>query len=391
MISWWDQSKIAASRILVIGAGAIGNEVIKNLALLGAGTILIVDFDQVENSNLSRSVLFRQSDCGQNKADVAARMAREMNPQSTVISIVGRIPDDVGLALVEHVDVVIGCVDNREARLWINRMSWRVGTAWIDGGIQEISGVAKVFAPPRHAAHVSGSGCYECTMTENDYRLIQLRYSCPLLTREEILEGRVPTTPTIASIIAGLQVQEMLKLLHGLPSAAGTGLVFNGAANRFYQTKYPFREDCLSHESALPCFDSGLSSKNATANELIRIAAGKLELENSEAEASLQLDRDFVVALVCDSCKISRPIENVASKVSASQANCEKCESPCRAEMIHSIDTSSPLADRPLAELGFPPFDIVRIRFSDSSSAWIRLDADRPEWLPSAKPKAVAP
>ena len=78
------------------------------------------------------------------------------------------------------VDVVIGCLDNREARLWVNRCCWKVGTPWVDGGIQEISGVAKVFVPP-------DSACYECAMTENDYRLISLRYSCPLLKREDLL------------------------------------------------------------------------------------------------------------------------------------------------------------------------------------------------------------
>ena len=98
-------------------------------------------------------------------------------------------------------DVVIGCLDNREARLWVNRSCWKVGTPWIDGGIQEISGVVKVFVPP-------DGPCYECAMTENDYRLINLRYSCPLLRREELQAGKVPTAPTIASMIGGLQVQE---------------------------------------------------------------------------------------------------------------------------------------------------------------------------------------
>ena len=83
-------------------------------------------------------------------------------------------------------------IDNREARLWINRMCWKVGTPWIDGGIQEINGVAKVFRPPDGA-------CYECGMTEMDYQLINLRYSCPLLRQEDIVAGKVPTAPTISS------------------------------------------------------------------------------------------------------------------------------------------------------------------------------------------------
>jgi len=58
LIGWWDQQKLKAAKVLVIGAGALGNEIVKNLALLGVGNVLIADMDRIENSNLSRSVLF---------------------------------------------------------------------------------------------------------------------------------------------------------------------------------------------------------------------------------------------------------------------------------------------------------------------------------------------
>src|SRR5439155_1409068 len=72
LIGWWDQNRLAAARVLVIGAGALGNEIIKNLALLGVGHVLIADMDRVENSNLSRSVLYREHDNGALKATTAA-------------------------------------------------------------------------------------------------------------------------------------------------------------------------------------------------------------------------------------------------------------------------------------------------------------------------------
>src|SRR5262249_50636271 len=132
----------------------------------------------------------------------------------------------------------------REARLWVNRQCWKVGTPWVDAGIQEIQGVVKVFDP-----RVEGSACYECAMTARDYQLLNLRYSCPLLRRDQILEGKVPTAPTIASMMAALEVQEALKLIHGMPVAAGTAMVFNGVGNQFYTTRLPYREECLSHET----------------------------------------------------------------------------------------------------------------------------------------------
>ena len=154
----------------------------------------------------------------------------------------GDVITDLGLGLFADVDVVIGCLDNREARLWVNRQCWKVGTPWVDAGIQEIQGVVKVFVPP-------DSACYECAMTERDYQLLNLRYSCPLLRREDILAGKVPTAPTIASMMAALEVQEALKMLHGMPVAAGRAMVFNGVGNQFYTTQLPLRDDCLSHET----------------------------------------------------------------------------------------------------------------------------------------------
>ena len=238
LIAWWDQEKLAAAKVLVVGAGALGNEVLKNLALLGVGTIYVVDFDRIETSNLTRSVLFRARDCGRPKAEVAAEALRDINPDTRVMPLLANIMTEVGLGLFRDVDVVIGCLDNREARLWVNRCCWKVNTPWIDGGIQEINGVVKVFVPPDWA-------CYECAMTENDYRLINLRYSCPLLRQEDMLAGKVPTAPTISSMIAGLQTQEALKLIHGMPGRrrAGDGLQRRGQ---------PVLQDGLSATRRLP-------------------------------------------------------------------------------------------------------------------------------------------
>ena len=81
LIGWWDQSKLSAAKVLVVGAGALGNEIVKNLALLGIGNILVADMDRIENSNLSRSVLYRESDNGRFKADVAVESAIAIYPE----------------------------------------------------------------------------------------------------------------------------------------------------------------------------------------------------------------------------------------------------------------------------------------------------------------------
>ncbi len=367
LIGWWAQEKISNARILVVGAGALGNEVLKNLALLGVGQIDLVDFDEIQTSNLSRAVLFRAEHAGQPKATVAASMARELNPDCQILPCVGNVLTDIGLGLVRDADLVICCVDNREARLWINRMCWKVGTPWIDGGIQEINGVAKVFVPP------AGS-CYECAMTENDYRLISLRYSCPLLKQEDILMGKVPTAPTIASIIGGLQVQEALKLLHDLPAAEGTALVFNGAANKFYQTKYTRREDCLSHETYESILTLPLSSQD-TVQKLFASAAD--HFGQTTGPLRLLLDRDFLLRLVCRSCGIEKQIDQPICQVGSREGICDQCKQPFSTDTTCEIESDSGLAGRSLSSLGVPDYDIVKVA-SETETRFILLanDAD---------------
>jgi len=354
LIAWWDQDKLTDAKVLVVGAGALGNEVLKNLALLGVGTVYVADFDEIEESNLTRSVLFRHKDCGRPKAEAAADAVRDINPDTTIVPMLANIMTNVGLGLFRDVDVVIGCLDNREARLWVNRQCWKVNTPWIDGGIQEINGVVKVFVPP-------DSACYECAMTENDYQLINLRYSCPLLRREDLLAGKVPTAPTISSIIAGMQVQEALKLIHGLPVESGLACVFNGITNQFYKTSFQRRDDCLSHETYPEAVELPLAAETHSANDLFAALAAKCEIDGA---MRLELDRDLVVSVSCAPCQIDQRIMQPQQSVGMQYAICPKCGQTSKPSLEHSIDSESELANETLATLGVPPYDIVRVETS---------------------------
>lgn len=365
LIGWWDQDKIAGAKVMVIGAGALGNEVLKNLALLGIGNIYIIDFDQVDKTNLTRSILFRQGDTGKPKAEVAAKMIREINPDCRVRYLTGNVLTEIGVGLVRDMDVMIGCLDNREARLWLNRMSWKANKPWIDGGIQEINGVAKVFRPPSGA-------CYECAMTDMDYQLISLRYSCPLLKQEDILQGKVPTAPTIASIIGGMQVQEALKIIHDMPLDDGQAMVFNGAANRFYKTEYQVKEDCLSHETYFEVTELDVTASGTTVKELF---AAVLAETGNEPDC-LRLDRDFLVALECRTCEKETPIGKPTCLVDAKQGVCAECSQPMTPQTINSIEADSEHLDKTLSEVGIPAYDIVKVDAGETRTA-VLLGGDR--------------
>ena len=154
----FDQQRVSAARIMVVGCGALGNEVLKNLVLLGVEHIVVVDFDVVEAGNLSRSILFSKSDLAQHrlKVEVVAERLRAINPAVEIVTVCGDIAYDVGLGLLRRQDVVIGCVDSRWARYCINRLCMRAGIPWVDGGIGELEGTSRVFVP--------GKNCYACNL-----------------------------------------------------------------------------------------------------------------------------------------------------------------------------------------------------------------------------------
>src|ERR1051326_853381 len=85
----WESARIRSARALVVGAGALGNEVCKNLAMMGVRAIAVLDRDTVEVANLSRSIFFREMDHGRPKVEVIAERLRELNPDVEIIPVQG--------------------------------------------------------------------------------------------------------------------------------------------------------------------------------------------------------------------------------------------------------------------------------------------------------------
>jgi molybdopterin/thiamine biosynthesis adenylyltransferase len=147
LIPWWEQERLAAARVLVIGAGALGNEILKLLALSGVGRIMIFDMDRIEVSNLSRTVLFKETDAGALKAEVAAERVSELNPHAIAVGRAQNIMHELGLGAFLWADVVICGLDNRLARMFVNTSCARTKRTWIDGAIEGLSEIVRVFDP----------------------------------------------------------------------------------------------------------------------------------------------------------------------------------------------------------------------------------------------------
>jgi len=360
LIPWWDQKKLQAARVLVVGAGALGNEILKNLALLGFERILVVDLDRIEESNLSRAILFSNEDVGAFKAEAAARSLRRIAPQVRVRPLVSNVVQNCGLGLFAWSDVIIAGLDNREARLWINRCAWKMNRPWIDGAIEGINGVARVFVagiPP----------CYECTLGETDWKLLEQRMSCNLLLREANTEGKVATTPTISSVIAGIEVQEAVKLLHGMPTLASSGFVFEGLNHTSYKVAYTANPDCMSHFTFAGVVELPQKSSELTLEDLRQRGAKDLRASDVVVEFS----RDIVQELECPQCGAKEAQFAPVGSIKYDEGRCLNDGQMRVVRTIHSYSGNESFGGRTLDKIGLPLYDVFSVRSAEAEMAYL--------------------
>jgi molybdopterin/thiamine biosynthesis adenylyltransferase len=245
-IQGWDQNKITNAKVMVIGVGATGNEVVKNLVLSGVGTVYIIDFDFIERSNLNRCVLFSSKAAENNeyKVDVVKEACKILNSDVKVIPIKKDL-NAIDKNLYKECDVICSCLDNLEARLEANNYAYYYDIPFVDSGIDEYFGsVQAVYSKVKEAA------CLQCAISDKDLDLMWNKFSCTgqeVKAEDRESTRKIATIITTTSIIGGLQTQQVLKFLldvdyfkeNGMWSRkigeplVGKQLLYNGLMNKF--------------------------------------------------------------------------------------------------------------------------------------------------------------
>ncbi|NYJ02283.1 adenylyltransferase/sulfurtransferase [Nocardioides thalensis] len=194
------QKRLKNAKVLVIGAGGLGSPALMYLAAAGVGTIGIVEFDEVDESNLQRQIIHGQSDIGRPKAVSAQESVAEINPYVNVIVHGERLDNDNVFEVFEGYDLIVDGTDNFATRYMVNDAAYLLGIPYVWGSIYRFDGQASVFAPKQ----VEGAPCYRCLYPEPP----------PPGMVPSCAEGGV--LGVLCASIGSIQVNEAIKLLTGI-------------------------------------------------------------------------------------------------------------------------------------------------------------------------------
>jgi adenylyltransferase/sulfurtransferase len=189
LIPGWDQEPVSNARVLITGVGALGNACAADLALTGVRNFVLVDFDEIETSNLSRTLFFRRGDEGRPKVEAAAAQLREviLCEESNVLPLRADVVSDLGAGVYRRVDLVFGCVDSAEARAAVGARGIEFGIPTIFGGIYGYDGSVMVQGD-------RGGSCIACSFGASERANMGQRYSCDQVRRALVQEAKFPTT-----------------------------------------------------------------------------------------------------------------------------------------------------------------------------------------------------
>ncbi len=296
----WKQETLKKSTVLIVGIGGLGVEVAKNLAMVSVGKLILVDLDTVEYSNLNRQVLFIGAPEGAPKAEFAAKRLREMNPFITVEAYNCAL-QNLPPQLYHEADLYVAGLDSIEARSELNRRAIHnhkplidAGTAAYNGHVycvfpfsnaclecdpltereQDQLGACTLVGVPRKPAHCILKGQLQFEQNHGrpvdilrpkeissvrEYANILLNAnfpgSQPFSTDQviQIVNNHEATVITINCVMASIQSQETVKILHHLytpkdekklGSLQRNYVIYNGLTGKFYELEKPRNPDC---------------------------------------------------------------------------------------------------------------------------------------------------
>jgi molybdopterin/thiamine biosynthesis adenylyltransferase len=215
------QERLAAARVVVLGAGGLGFPVLSYLGAAGVGTVAIVDHDTVQASNLNRQCLFSEVDVGEPKATTAARHLAALNSEVRWEPVLAPLSTELAGRLLANADLAIDCADNWEARATLATAAWRAGVSLLHGAVAAFEGTLAWFEPP-------AGPCFRCVYPE-----------------PPAAAGPTPVLGAVAGVVGSLMATEAIRALCRIGGRQpGTLLLLDLERSSFERVKAGVRAGC---------------------------------------------------------------------------------------------------------------------------------------------------
>ena len=306
--------KIKTSKILVIGAGAGGNEVLKNLALMGFGNFTIVDFDPIEDSNLSRTTLFTKEDVGKSKSEIASNTLNRISlHESPNIKGINAKIQDVGKQIFFDHDIIVCCVDTMDARAYINDWCVKLNKPFFEMGFEKFT-VQISFFPNEN----STDSCLREIIGQGNFS--GARQSCSKLKMEDLHLEHIPTIQVAAGMAGVLIATEIILYLKGESRLKNKILQYASEYHRSLVIDVPQSTKCHNHEHILyEIYKTKLNLGNTFEDVLKELK------EQYNSDYYINWDEEYIYSVECESCKKEVIIKKFKSEVYDKERWCQTC------------------------------------------------------------------
>jgi molybdopterin/thiamine biosynthesis adenylyltransferase len=366
----YDPGVLQEATVIVVGAGALGQNVLLDLGLSGVRELRIVDGDVFEDHNLTRSPLFPGGAAGASKAKaVGEELARLHTAEQPLIRIADAWIEELGLGAFDGVDAIVACVDSLQARAYLAKVALLLGLPIVDGGF---SGANVGMTAYPHGEEPTAVPCWRCGGPP-----IPGTFSCRQFAEFAASAGVVPAIQNGAATLGGLVSEAVVMLLHGklttpkrvsLDIRTGESLVFRPEPS----------PTCASGHRVLAKPVRSRLGANATVSEL-------LEEHGDGPDPLLFLPHVFVERAPCPGCHATCGVDAPAHAWGR-DPHCRECGGPWRPltsgnqgqDVFSELDAGHPRAGEALASLGICAGDIVEIH--GESTTTVRLGGAAGIW-----------
>ena len=379
----------------IFGIGAVGNQLLYRLVSAGVRKFVIIDRGVVRASDIDGSALFRIGDTGRAKVDVAAERVRELSvsDEMQIEALCADVRYEVGSGVFRRLDLVLACLDNDGARLYVDRQCSRFGKPLISA---EVSDFCKRLSL---AYHERTGICLHCGKSYEDIaQAMRVRE----FIDEDYEEDETDRELLSASeTVALLQANKALDYIRGESVDWGTHYTLIGGT--FFDTAMQDDEYCVHSHYCTGA--EVVELEDVSVRSMVRELLSAVK-RNFNVKSTLFIDmsdergREYVIDTYCMYCSRSRiPIGVPKYRFRDDMAICESCRIKPRWKIARSPlarnvyyyseeETAADILDTMLENIGIPPLHILRVCDEDENEYYVELTGDLLSYMPCVKKNA---